>query len=51
MITIKTIIDALINNTENQDAKAKIEIRAKKLVLIDYFNKCKNQNGFQLALE
>lgn len=40
----KAIIDALINNTENQDAKAKIEIRAKKLVLIDYFNKCKNQN-------
>ena len=40
----KTIIDALINNTENQDAKSKIEIRAKKLVLIDYFNKCKNES-------
>lgn len=39
----KAIIDALINNTENQDAKAKIEIRAKKLVLIDYFNKCKSE--------
>jgi hypothetical protein len=40
----KAIINALINNTENQDAKAKIEIRAKKLVLIDYFNKCKNES-------
>lgn len=40
----KAIIDALINNTENQDAKAKIEIRAKKLVLKEYFSKCKNES-------
>ena len=36
---IKAITQAIINNTDNQDAKAKIEVRAKKLVLIDFFTK------------
>ena len=34
---IKGIIEAITNNTHNDEAKVKIEIRAKKLVLIDYF--------------
>lgn len=41
---IKAITEAIINNTDNQDAKAKIEIRAKKLVLIDYFTKQRELN-------
>lgn len=38
---LKNILDAIVSNTENADAKIKIENRAKKLVLIDFFNKKK----------
>jgi hypothetical protein len=38
---LKNILDAIVSNTENLDAKSKIENRAKKLVLIDFFNKKK----------
>jgi len=47
---IKEIMNALINNTENQDAKSKIEVRAKKLVLIDFFNSQK-QKGLTKIIE
>jgi hypothetical protein len=47
---IKAITQAIINNTDNQDAKAKIEVRAKKLVLIDYFTK-QRENGINLIIE
>jgi hypothetical protein len=37
--TIKSELEKIQNGTS-----AKIEIRAKKLVLIDYFTKCKTEN-------
>lgn len=39
----KSIIDAILSNSENQDAKAKIEVRSKRIVLTDYFNSEKNK--------
>lgn len=41
---MKEILTAIIDNTENADAKSKIENRAKKLVLIDFFTKKKELN-------
>ena len=41
---MKEILTAILENTENADAKSKIENRAKKLVLIDFFNKQKSLN-------
>lgn len=41
---MKEILTAIIDNTENADAKSKIENRAKKLVLIDFFNNKKELN-------
>ena len=41
---MKEILTAIVENTENADAKSKIENRAKKLVLIDFFNKKKELN-------
>jgi len=35
----KSIIESILSENKNDLAKAKIEIRAKKLVLIDFFNK------------
>lgn len=40
----KTIIDSIISKIPNEDAKSLIEIRAKKLVLIDFFNKQIEEN-------
>lgn len=41
---LKSILASILNNDENLDAKSKIENRAKKLVLLDFFNKQKNNN-------
>jgi hypothetical protein len=41
---LKSILASILNNEENLDAKSKIENRAKKLVLLDFFNKQKNNN-------
>lgn len=38
-ISNKALIDSIISKIPNEDAKSLIEIRAKKLVLIDYFNR------------
>lgn len=40
----KEILQSIISNIENENGKIKIEIRAKKLVLIDFFTKQKNEN-------
>lgn len=41
---IKSILSSILNNEDNLDAKSKIENRAKKLVLIDFFTKQKSLN-------
>jgi len=41
---LKSILASILNNDENLDAKSKIENRAKKLVLLDFFNKQKDNN-------
>ena len=41
---IKSILSSILNNEDNLDAKSKIENRAKKLVLIDFFNTKKSNN-------
>ena len=42
-LKIKNILNAILENNHNEDSKAKIEIRAKKLVLTDYFENQKNK--------
>ncbi len=46
---IKSILYSIINNEDNLDAKSKIENRAKKLVLIDFFTKQKNLNIIKIV--
>ena len=41
---IKSILSSILKNEDNLTAKSKIENRAKKLVLIDFFNKQKSLN-------
>ena len=41
---LKSILASILNNDENLDAKSKIENRAKKLVLLQFFNKQKDNN-------
>jgi len=42
--SFKAIVTEIVNDTQSDNSKSKIEVRAKKLVLIDFFNKCKNEN-------
>lgn len=41
---LKSILASILNNDYNLDAKSKIENRAKKLVLLQFFNKQKDNN-------
>ena len=41
---LKSILSSILNNEDNLDAKSKIENRAKKLVLIHFFNTKKRNN-------
>lgn len=40
----RAILQSVLTDLENKEAKNKVEIRSKKLVLIDFFTKYKNEN-------
>jgi len=42
-LKMKEILNSIINNDLSLDAKNKIEIRAKKLIIIDFFNNQKEK--------
>lgn len=41
---VKEILNSILNNSNNEDAKSKIELRAKKLVIADFFQNQKSKS-------